>query len=200
MSTKRKKVNWGTGIGGFVILIIIFISIMTWFYPFSPFSVNKSYSFTPKEVLHNGKTYEEELSEFKAAYEEDLKKDLEGDNYNPTVDRTQYVLPIFEQEWIIGTDSKSLDKDELDRMLFDVEQARETLLDLVSEGNYNKEEKGYLVDNIKSFLSLEESIRYIRDGKYFSRSELQTLFGNLRGDFRTGFEFYTTIFYDRSHK
>ncbi|KQL50486.1 hypothetical protein AN964_22785 [Heyndrickxia shackletonii] len=190
----------GIGLGTFIIVIIIFISIMTWYYPLSPFSVNHSFTYHPGWETHNGKTYKEELNEFKGTYEKDLKESSASDNINFTVERTRYILPIFEQNWLIGTDPKSMDKDKLSRMLFDVEQARNTLLDLVSEGDYNKEEKEYLVDTIKSFLSLEESIRQIKDGKYFSRSDLETLFGNLRGAFRSEFNLYTTNFYDRSNK
>ncbi|RDI36328.1 hypothetical protein [Falsibacillus pallidus] len=195
MSTKRNKKIW-TLVSG-TILIIIFISIMTWYYPLSPLSVNQSFTYHPGWETHNCKTYKEELNEFKKTYEEDLNEISTSDNFNFTVERTQYILPIFEQQWLIGTDPKSIDKDKLNRMLFDVEQARNTLLNLVSEGDYDKEEKEYLVQNIKNFLSLEESIREIKDGKYFSRRDLQTLFGNLRGAFRSEFNLYTTNLYGR---
>ncbi|NME07244.1 MULTISPECIES: hypothetical protein [unclassified Psychrobacillus] len=195
MNTKRKRKVIGSGV--FIVLVIAFIS---WYYPLSLFSVHQSFTYHPGSNTHNGKTYEEEIGEFKATYEEDLKKDLKSDNYNPTVNRTQFILPIFEQEWLIGTDSKTIDKDKLDRMLFDVQQARNTLLDLVSEGDYSREERGYLVDSINNFLHLEERIRFIRNGKYFSRSDLQRMLGNLHGDFWTGFNYYTTVFYDVSHK
>ena len=197
MNTKRKRKVWGIGSGVFIVLVIAFIS---WYYPLSLFSIHQSFTYHPGSETHNGKTYEEEVGEFKAAYEKDLKKDLESDNYNPTVNRTQFILPIFEQEWLIGTDSKTIDKDKLDRMLFDVQQARNTLLDLVSEGDYSREERVYMVDSINNFLNLEESIRFIRNGKYFSRSDLQRMLGNLQGDFWASFDYYTTVFYDVSHK
>ena len=197
MNTKRKRKVWGIGSGVFIVLVIAFIS---WYYPLSLFSIHQSFTYHPGSETHNGKTYEEEIGEFKAAYEKDLKKVLESDNYNPTVNRTQFILPIFEQEWLIGTDSKTIDKDKLDRMLFDVQQARNTLLDLVSEGDYSREERVYMVDSVKNFLNLEESIRFIRNGKYFSRSDLQRMLGNLQGDFWAGFDYYTTVFYDVSHK
>ncbi|WP_433747705.1 hypothetical protein [Falsibacillus pallidus] len=199
MITKLNKKIW-TIVLGILISIIIFISIMTVYYPLSPFSLNQSFTYHPGLETHNGKTYKQELNEFKAAYEEDLKESSASSDINFTVERAQYILPIFEQQWLIGTDSKSIDKDNLSRMLFDVEQARNTLLNLVSEGDYDKEEKEYLVDNIKDFLSIEESIRQIKDRKYFSRRDLQTLLGNLRGDFRSEFNLYTTNFYDRSSK
>lgn len=197
MNTKRKRKVWGIGSGVFIVLVIAFIS---WYYPLSLFSIHPSFTYHPGSGTHNGKTYEEEIGEFKAAYEKDLKKYLESDSYNPTVNRTQFILPIFEQEWLIGTDSKTIDKDKLDRMLFDLQQARNTLLNLVSEGDYSREERVYLVDSINNFLNLEETIRFIKNGKYFSRSDLQRMLGNLQGNFWASFDYYTTVFYDVSHK
>ncbi|ARJ37501.1 hypothetical protein CSV71_15535 [Sporosarcina sp. P21c] len=196
MNTKRKRKILGIGSGIFIILVIAFIS---WYYPLSLLSIDQSFAYSPDTETHNGKTYEEEIGEFKAAYEKDLKMDLESNNYNPTVNRTQFILPIFEQQWLIGMDSKTIDKDKLDRMLFDVQQARNTLLDLVSEGDYSREERVYLVDSINNFLKLEDSIRFIRTGTYFSRSDLHRLLGNLQAEFWAGFDYYTTVFYDASH-
>ena len=197
MNTKRKSKVWWIGSGAFIVLVIAFIS---WYYPLSPFSIHQSFTYEPSSETHNGKTYEEEIDNFKAAYEKDLNKDLESDKHNPTINRTQFILPIFEQEWLIGTDSKTINKDKLDRMLLDVQQVRNTLLNLVSEGDYSREERVYLVDSLNHFLNLEESIRFIKNGKYFSRSDLQRMLGNLQGNFRAGFNNYTTVFYDVSHK
>ncbi|UOQ86909.1 hypothetical protein [Gracilibacillus salinarum] len=89
MSVKRKSVSLVlVGIG----VAIIFFS-MNWFYPYSPFSINKSYAYKPDEILFNGKSYEEVLSEFKATYE----KDSANNDVNLTIDSTEYVLPIFER-------------------------------------------------------------------------------------------------------
>ena len=197
MNTKRKKKVWGIGAGVCIVLVVAFIS---WYYPFSPFSIHQSSTYHPVPETHNSKTYEEEMGQFKAAYEKDLDKDVESDHHNPTVNRTQFILPVFEQEWLIGTDSKTMDKDKLDRMLLDVQQARNTLLHLVSEGDYSREQRVHLVDSLNNFLNLEESIRFIKNGKYFSRSDLQRMLGNLQSNFRAGFDQYTTVFYDVSHE
>ena len=197
MNIEPKRKFWGKGS---VVMIVLVIAFITWYYPLSFFSIHQSVTYHPGSNTHNGKTYEEEIGEFKAAYEEELKKDLESDNYNPTVNRTQFILPIFEQEWLIGTDSKTIDKDKLDRMLFDVQQARITLLHLITEGDYSRKERGYLVDSINNFLHLEEYIRFIRNGRHFSRSDLQRMLGNLQGYFWASFNNYTTVFYDESHK
>ncbi|GAB4074534.1 hypothetical protein GCM10028778_20370 [Barrientosiimonas marina] len=170
MSTKRKKVIWGTGIGGFVALIIIFISIMTWYYPFSPFSIGKSYSYTPEQEKHNGKTYEEEVDEFKSSYEE---KFPELATSNETVDNTRFILPIFEQNWL--TDTEQMTPDKLDTIAFKVKQTKQQLLELIVSSDYTKAQKEKLVTNINSFTELEEKIRRVKNNKYYSRSELDNM-------------------------
>ena len=97
MSIKGKRMIVGLGI--FIVLIMLFIAIMTWFYPFSPFSIHQSYIYKPGEVLYgHDKTYKDILNEFKKSYEKDLNDDLKSNDTNFTVDRTQYILPIFEQD------------------------------------------------------------------------------------------------------
>ncbi|MEV9639628.1 hypothetical protein ABZ756_02880 [Mammaliicoccus sciuri] len=116
-----------------------------------------------------------------------------------TVMQTQYILPIFEQDWLIGTDPVSMDQHKLDEMLVDVKQSRDTLLSLITKKDNSSEVKVYLVDTINNFLRLEEEIRYIKDGNNFSRSELNILFGNLRNTFRSNFNIFATTFYESSH-
>ena len=197
MKSTRKRKSWGIGAGVCIVLVIAFLS---WYYPLSPFSIHQSFTYHPGSQTHNGKTYEEEVDQFKVVYAKDLAKDLESDNYNPTVNRTQFILPVFEQDWLLGRESKTIDKEKLDEILFDVQQARNTLLNLVSEGDFSREERVYLVDSLNNFLNLEESIRSIRNGNYFSRSDLQRMLGNLQGEFRASFDNYTTVFYDVSHE
>ncbi|MGE8035998.1 hypothetical protein [Lysinibacillus sp. NPDC093692] len=58
-------------------------------------------------------------------------------------------MPIFEQDWLISKESIPFDELKLDRMLLDVKQVREVLLELVVQADYTSEERGYLVNNIK---------------------------------------------------
>ncbi|SKA90331.1 hypothetical protein [Sporosarcina newyorkensis] len=189
-------------LGGLGAVAVLFILFMTWFYPFSHFSLFKSYTYKPTEVLyHNDKTYEDILNKFTESYEKDLVKEMEtysGSDLDLTVMQTQYILPVFEQEWLIGTDPVSMDKISLDEMLVDVIQSRKTLLSLVTKEDYSREVKVYLVDTINNFLRLEEEIWYIKNGKYFSRNELNHLFGNLRNSFRSNFDIFATTFYETS--
>jgi len=63
MSIKKEKIGWI--IGGLIACIVSFISIMTWLYPYSFFSVNKSYTYQRDKVLFNDKSYKEILHDFK---------------------------------------------------------------------------------------------------------------------------------------
>ena len=81
MSKKvKRRISWS--IGGFIVLIVIFMSVMTYLFPYSSFSVNKSYAYQPEKVLFNGEKYEEILNEFKDSYEKDLKADSDSKNSN----------------------------------------------------------------------------------------------------------------------
>ncbi|MFC9542139.1 hypothetical protein ACFTQ7_20015 [Lysinibacillus sp. NPDC056959] len=171
---------------------------MTWFYPYSPFSVKKSYVYHPDKVLDDGKSYEAILSEFKESYQKDLNADIDNENPNLTINRTQYVLPIFEQDWLMSKDSIPFEAMKLDKMLLDVKQVREVLLELVVKEDYTSEERDYLVKNIKTLLSLEDSITQLKNDKYLSRRELKIQFHNLYVEFIHNFDLFVT-FYERSH-
>ncbi|MCD5324431.1 MULTISPECIES: hypothetical protein [Pontibacillus] len=79
MGEKIKVIRW-TG-GGFIGIIVLFISVMTWFYPYSVFSVDKSLAYQPDSHLYNGKQYAEILSEFKDSYQKDLEADVSNKKY-----------------------------------------------------------------------------------------------------------------------
>ncbi|MFH5779991.1 hypothetical protein [Heyndrickxia oleronia] len=196
MSLKGKRII--VGIGGLSVLIILFIFIMTWCYPYSPFSVKKNYVYQPNKVLHNGKTFKQIFNEFKGSYENDLKADLNNKVPNLTIDRTQYVLPIFEQDWLVSKNSIPIDQMKLDTMLFEVKQVRGILLSLLVQVDYTSEQRGYLVNNIKDLLLLEENIIQLKNGSYLSRGELKRGFRNLSTEFTKNFDSFVT-FYERSH-
>ncbi|WP_408008233.1 hypothetical protein ACJROX_26760 [Pseudalkalibacillus sp. A8] len=192
MSKKVKKISWWAG--GFIVFIVIFISIMTWFYPYSPFSVNKSYAYKPDKILFNGKSYEQILNEFKASYEKDLKADADNKYPNLTINRTQYILPIFEQDWLINESSVPIDAMKLDMMLFEVQQVREVLLNLDVQVDYTSEQRRYLVDMIRSIISLEDNIIELQNENYASRKELNRRFDNLYGAFTSNFRRFSSFY------
>ena len=171
---------------------------MTWFYPYSPFSVKKSYVYHPDKVLYSSKSYEAILSEFRESYQKDLNADIDNEYPNLTINRTQYVLPIFEQDWLMSKDSIPFDAMKLDKMFLDVKQVREVLLELVVQVDYTSEERDYLVNNIKTLLSLEDSITQLKNENYMSRQELKNQFHNLYVQYIHNFDIFVT-FYERAH-
>ena len=116
---------------------------MTWFYPYSPVSINKSYAYQPKKVLFNGKSYNEILNDFKESYEKDLNADLVNDYPNLTINQTQHILPIFEQDWLISKDAVSINSMKLDTILVEVKQVREVMLSLVIQADYTSVQKRF---------------------------------------------------------
>lgn len=187
-----KKYNWI--IGGFVISIIVVISIITWFYPYSPLSVNQSYAYQPKKVSFNGESYHEILSDFKESYEKDLNADLINNHPNLTINRTQFILPIFEQDWLISNDSVSINDEKLETVLFEVIQVREVLLSLVGQAEYTREQRVYLIDFIRNILSLEDSIVALKNENYLTRNELNRQIDNLYNEFTSNFRSFVAFY------
>lgn len=84
MNEEIKSSSWW--IKRFVVIIVIFISVITWLYPYSTFSVYKSYSYKPYDVSINGKSYQEIVTDFKISYDRDLKAN--SDHESLTIERT----------------------------------------------------------------------------------------------------------------
>ncbi|MYL45640.1 hypothetical protein GLV94_08275 [Virgibacillus halodenitrificans] len=194
----RKKRTFIWGIGAVIALILIYLSVMTWYYPLSSFSIHKSYKYKPGKILYNDKTYGEIVNAFKKTYEKELVKEFEskGRDLDLTVVKTEYILPLFKQEWLLGTNSVTIKPDKLENMLFEVQHGRDIMLQLLADENYTKEQGNYLLASIKNLLHIEDSIRNIRDEKFITRKELKNSIRNLRGDFRDGFRFYVNPFYE----
>ena len=190
MTIKTKKIILSlTG------LVVLFLLFMTWFYPYSVFGLTKSYSFTPDPVVVEG--YEEDLNEFKSSFEKDLAEMEAADPINMTTERTQYVLPLFEQDWLLSKEPVNLSLDDLDYILLEVRSARITLLELSAAEDYAKEHRRNLVDSIKSLLWLEEQIEEIKTGNAESRKTLNIQLRNLHTSFLNNFMMFS-IFYERS--
>lgn len=190
MTKKTKKII--LSLAGVAVLFLLF---MTWFYPYSVFSITKSYSFTPDPVVIDG--YEEDLNEFKSSFEEDLAEMEEADPIDLTTERTQYVLPLFEQDWLLSKEPVNFSLDDLDHILLEVRGARITLLELSAAEDYAKESRQNLVDSIQSLLWLEEQIEEIKTGKAQSRKTLDIQFRNLHTSFLNNFMMFS-IFYEIS--
>lgn len=188
MANKTKKMMIS-----FIGLFAIFILAITWFYPFSMFSIYKNYSFTPDPVVVD--EYVRDLSEFKISYEKDLEESTTEEYIDFTTDRTQYILPLFEQDWLVSKEPIKMSMKDLSNILFEVKNIRNSLLGFLAKEDYPEEQRQYLINSIKSILSLEEDIVSIKTGKAESRKTLKIQVGNLHTSFIDNFMMFE-IFYD----
>jgi hypothetical protein len=86
----------------FLILVgffVIFFIVMTWFYPFSFFSIHKSYTYSADPVVV--KEYVQDLKKFKKSNDLFVKDNL-------TTNRVQYILHMYEQNWLLSKKSTNI--------------------------------------------------------------------------------------------
>ncbi|SHG84601.1 hypothetical protein [Ornithinibacillus halophilus] len=179
---------------GFLGLIVIFISIMTWLYPYSPFSLQKQFTYEPYFVSGNDGTFDVRLQKFKDSYKEDLEADMENKYPNLTINQTEAIFITFDQKWLTERDPISFNTTVLSDMLFEVRQVKEMLLSLIVKIDYTSEQREYLVGSFRKFLGLEESINEVKDEPYIVRSELERRFDNLYVDYLNAFSSYVTFY------
>ena len=194
MKIMGKKNRWV--IVGTLSIILIFITVMTWFYPFSILSVKKSYTYQSEQVLSNGRSYNEILSDFKKSFAKDLESDSENEYPNFTIFETRRILSVFEQDLLISNDPVSIDRVTLDVMFGDVKRVREILLDLVAQADYTSEQRKYLIDTIiNNLLIMEDNITALKNDPFITRSELNWRLDNLHSSFLSVFNTFI-FFYD----
>lgn len=182
---------------GAIGLIAISLLFMTWLYPYSLFSINKSYIFTSDPVVAD--EYNKYLNKFKKSYESDLKaliEDTDGE-FNLTVNYTEYILPIFEQEWLVNKEPTKMNIEDLDLMLFELKSIRETVLQLVMNEHNTVEQSQYLVNSINGLLLLEDEIIEIQTGRGQTRAKLNNQFYNLQIGYIDNLQTFK-IYYDLS--
>lgn len=171
---------------GLLGLIVILILIITWFYPFSPLSVYKNFSY--RTDSYSVKNHNSTLNDLQKLYDESSSDDV-------TTNALQHLSGLYEQDWLVKNDSFQMNKDVLDKMLFDVQQVRNQLLNLTTREEYTWEQRTYLRTLIENLLSMEETIESMMDDKWDNRTVLNRRFFNLHGGFTSSLMFFNT-FYD----
>ncbi|MFD1019575.1 hypothetical protein [Thalassobacillus hwangdonensis] len=189
MSTKKKAILISS------LALVVLLGGWTWLYPYSPFSLHKSYSFTPDPVVVDG--YAADLGEFKRTYEKDLDALHADEGYDYITGQTQYILPLFEQEWLLTKEPVSMSMVDLGNLLFEVKTVRKTLLDLLGREDFPQEKRMDLVTTLEGVLALEEAIVDMKTGKAESRKTLNIQYRNLHGSFLNNYMRYE-IFYERA--
>ncbi|MEN2766284.1 hypothetical protein [Ornithinibacillus xuwenensis] len=176
----------------FSLSILFIILVMTWFYPYSFFSIKKSYLYNPDSVVVN--QYVRDITNFKEVVEQDLSENTSENPIDLTVDKTRSVLPILEQDWLVSKKPVPMNKQDLSTMLFEVENARDTLLNLVADQEYSSESREYLVATIGSLLRVEKSITDLINETAASRKALRIKFNNLKGEIMKSFMLYESFY------
>jgi hypothetical protein len=166
--------------------IITFLLFVTWFYPYSFFSVYKTYSFKADPVVI--KRYVKEIDTFKNG---DVKNSKDNLTKNYT---QQYILQMYEQDWLTHEKRSKMNIFELNAILQTVRETKDDLLQLMTLVDYSKEEKQYLVDCIKDLSSLENEFTTIELNKNLTRSKVNTEFNNLSNSFFSCFLQYRTFY------
>ncbi|MFE6169653.1 hypothetical protein ACFVP8_17540 [Viridibacillus arvi] len=174
-----------TRINVWVCVAILFLISVNWFYPYSFLSVQKTLSFDADNIVVEA--YTEELNDFAKNYEF-------SPEFNLTTERTQYILQMYEQEWLISKKPVKLKMNDLEAIIMEVKETREILLELAFRETYSHETKDYLKASLKSCLDLEERIQYLQNSQNNSRSTLTRQFRNIQGEFISNFDLYTSFY------
>lgn len=167
------------------IVVIVFIAVMTWFYPYSVFSVYKNYSYTSDPVVTED--YVQDLNDFKSSYQTDSKEDI-------TSNRTQYIVPAFEQDWLVNSDSVDMNADRLDTILFEIEQVKDDLFDLITQEDYSREEREFLMLSIKNILITEEQLIDLKYEKNDNRNAINRKVRNMHMSYVNSFKSFVSFY------
>lgn len=116
---------------------------------------------------------------------------------NPTIKRTQFILPTFVQDWLISNDPVSIDDKKLETILSEVKQAKEVLLTLFVEAEYTREQREYLADLIKKMSYYEDWIIALNNKNNLSRNQIKDELDILYIEFTSTFRVFIS-FYDLS--
>lgn len=171
---------------GLLSLIVISILIVTWFFPFSIVSVYKNINYTTNSDfvrIHNSK-----LNDLQKLYDESSPDDV-------TTLVLQNISHMFEQDWLVKNDTFKMNKDELDKMLMGMRNAREGLLNLTMQEEYSMQQRMDLLMNIENVLAMEDLIEGMMEDSRENRTTVKRQFQNLHGAFTSSLMLFNS-FYD----
>lgn len=174
--------------GIITILVVIILAMVgiSWVFPYSILSFNKSITYNQDNVVVD--QYLESLQDFKEIYEA-----KQGDN-DLTTDRVQYMLEFYQRSSLTTKDAVKISQQDLDLTLFELKQIRDTLMDLAFSEKYDNETKEYLKLTLKSCLGLEEEIESLMDPTFDSRKVIKIRLSNLHGGLMANFNDLVTFY------
>ncbi|MBN8209056.1 hypothetical protein JI666_09900 [Bacillus sp. NTK071] len=168
-------------------MIILFFFGISWFYPYSELSLNKSLTYHADPYLVED--YVQQLNDLTNNFESVSSEDM-------TNDHLQYLLQMYDQEWMMSEESAKMNQADIDQIALDVKEARNLLLTLAFEETYSPNVISQLKYVIENCLAIEESVYDLRDSETHSRDTLQTQYHNLHGTFENSLRMLLT-FYER---
>lgn len=190
-----EKINFRMCFLILTIFYIIFVFTMTWFYPYSFFSLYKSYSWETYEIYSDGKSYNDILDEFIAVHEADLITELDNDTLpNLTINHTVGLLDFFQQDWLLKEEPTRMNDAQLNDMAFYLQMAENNLLDLLVQVDFSTDGKSYLVQMLHHIDYMEKTISEIRQEDYYSRNDLRRNFNNIYGDMVFVLDLYKSFY------
>lgn len=107
----------------------------------------------------------------------------------------QNITHIFEQDWLVKNDTFKMNKDELDKMLMGMRNAREGLLNLTMQEEYSMQQRMDLLMNIENVLSMEDLIEGIMEDNWENRTTVKRQYQNLHGAYTSSLMLFNS-FYD----
>lgn len=154
------------------------------------FGENKTFAYNADDVIVE--EFMEDLHNFKEINNIESTRDLASH-------RLQYVLPVYEQEWLTSKDAVKIKASDLEEMLKEVKSARNTMLELAFEENYSQYAKDFLKMNIQSWLTIEDMIVELTSSQH-SKKEKEILYHNLHVEFINNFRISLQSFYEEAQE
>ena len=143
------------------------------------------------------KQYQKDLKDFKNSYNKVLNK---APKDNLTIQRTQYIIQMYDQPWLTSTKPIQMKYQELDTILFEVKEARRILTELAIQETYSKDAKGFLKLTLENCSLIEENLEEILDSKSHSRSNLNSQLHILHMSFMSNFDIFKSFYEYEEYK
>lgn len=182
-------------IGSFAFLIVFF-AFFTIVYPYSIFSLHKSFTFETPWGKSNGYTYSELLQKFETSYKKDLEAwyDSDLEDRNLVVLNTQYILDIFKQEWLLDDSVTKIDEDALYAARGKLQSARSTMFDFLIQLDLTYDQKQTLRYLLSTAAHQIDEIDALLDNPFYTRTTLKRVFGNLEESYTVFFSMYRQFY------
>ena len=193
MKEKWKPKNILIGIFAFLIVFFAFFTIV---YPYSIFSLHKSFTFETPWGTNNGYTYSERLEKFEASYEKDLEAwyDTDLKDRNLVVVNTQYIMDIFKQEWLLDDSVTKIDEDALYAARGKLQSARSIMFDFLIQLDLTYDQKQRLHHLLLEADHQINQINELLDNPFYTRTTLKRVFGNLEQVYTVFFSMYRQFY------